>query len=91
MVDVDERTFNISPEAIAEAITDRTKVIIAVHLFGQSCDMHPILELARKNDLYVIEDNAQSLGAEYTFPDGTSRKTGTIGDIGALSFSRQRF
>ena len=86
LVDVDERTFNISPEAIAEAITDRTKVIIAVHLFGQSCDMHPILELARKNDLYVIEDNAQSLGAEYTFPDGTSRKTGTIGDIGALSF-----
>ena len=86
LVDVDERTFNISPEAIAEAITDRTKVIIAVHLFGQSCDMHPILELARKNDLYVIEDNAHSLGAEYTFPDGTSRKTGTIGDIGALSF-----
>lgn len=86
LVDVDERTFNISPEAIAAAITDRTKVIITVHLFGQSCDMLPILKLAKDHGLYVIEDNAQALGAEYTFPDGTVKKTGTIGDIGTLSF-----
>ncbi|WP_301704457.1 DegT/DnrJ/EryC1/StrS aminotransferase family protein [uncultured Parabacteroides sp.] len=86
LVDVDPRTFNISPDAIAGAITDRTKVIITVHLFGQSCDMQPILELAQKHDLLVIEDDAQSLGAEYTFSDGTVKKTGTMGNIGTLSF-----
>ena len=86
LVDVDPRTYNISPEAIADAVTDRTRVIIAVHLFGQSCDMQPIMELAKEKGLWVIEDNAQSLGAEYTFSDGTVKKTGTIGDIGALSF-----
>lgn len=86
LVDVDPRTYNISPEAIADAVTDRTRVIIAVHLFGQSCDMQPIMELAKEHGLFVIEDNAQSLGAEYTFSDGTVKKTGAIGDIGALSF-----
>lgn len=86
LVDVDPRTYNISPEAIADAVTDRTRVIIAVHLFGQSCDMQPIMKLAKEKGLWVIEDNAQSLGAEYTFSDGTVKKTGTIGDIGALSF-----
>lgn len=86
LVDVDPRTYNIAPEAIADAVTDRTRVIIAVHLFGQSCDMQPIMKLAKEKGLWVIEDNAQSLGAEYTFSDGTVKKTGTIGDIGALSF-----
>lgn len=86
LVNVDPRTYNISPEAIADAVTDRTRVIIAVHLFGQSCDMQPIMKLAKETGLWVIEDNAQSLGAEYTFSDGTVKKTGTIGDIGALSF-----
>lgn len=86
LVDVDEDTFNISPESIEGAITERTKAIIAVHLFGQCCDMFPILEIAKRYELYVIEDNAQSLGADYTFPDGVSKKGGTIGDIGTLSF-----
>lgn len=86
LVDVDERTFNITPEKIAEAITNRTRAIIAVHLFGQSCEMEPIMALAKRHGLYVIEDNAQSLGAEYTFKDGTSKKAGAIGDIGTLSF-----
>lgn len=86
LVDVDPRTFNISPDAIRDALSDRTRAIIVVHLFGQSCDMYPILELSKQHGLYVIEDNAQSLGAVYTFPDGTSRKTGTMGDVGTLSF-----
>lgn len=86
LVDVDPRTFNISPDAIRDALSDRTRAIIVVHLFGQSCDMYPILELSKQHGLYLIEDNAQSLGAVYTFPDGTSRKTGTMGDVGTLSF-----
>lgn len=86
LVDVDPRTSNISPDAIRDALSDRTRAIIVVHLFGQSCDMYPILELSKQHGLYVIEDNAQSLGAVYTFPDGTSRKTGTMGDVGTLSF-----
>lgn len=86
LVDVDPRTFNISPDAIRDALSDRTRAIIVVHLFGQSCEMYPILELSKQHGLYVIEDNAQSLGAVYTFPDGTSRKTGTMGDVGTLSF-----
>lgn len=86
LVDVDPRTFNISPDAIRDALSDRTRAIIVVHLFGQSCDMYPILELSKQHGLYVIEDNAQSLGAVYTFPDGTSQKTGTMGDVGTLSF-----
>lgn len=86
LVDVDPRTFNIYPDAIRDALSDRTRAIIVVHLFGQSCDMYPILELSKQHGLYVIEDNAQSLGAVYTFPDGTSQKTGTMGDVGTLSF-----
>lgn len=86
LVEVNSRTFNISPEAVAMALSDKTKAIIVVHLFGQSCDMYPIMELAKQYNLYVIEDNAQSLGAEYLFPDSTSAKLGTIGDIGTLSF-----
>lgn len=85
-VDVDPRTFNLDPVRIEEAITSRTKAIVAVHLFGQSCDMAPILQLAEKHGLYVVEDNAQSLGADYIYPDGRRKKTGTMGHIGTTSF-----
>jgi dTDP-4-amino-4,6-dideoxygalactose transaminase len=86
LADVDDRTFNISPASIRNALSDRTKAILVVHLFGQSADMHPVVEIAGSHNLAVIEDNAQSLGAEYTFPDGKRKKAGTIGDVGTLSF-----
>lgn len=86
MVDVDCDSFNISQDKLEQYITSKTKAIIPVHLFGQSCNMEPIMELARKYNLYVIEDNAQSLGAEYTFSDETKKRTGTIGHIGCTSF-----
>src|SRR5690606_31250887 len=59
---------------------------VPVHLYGQSCDMEPIIALAKKHDLFVIEDNAQALGSEYTFSDGSVSKAGTMGDIGCTSF-----
>jgi dTDP-4-amino-4,6-dideoxygalactose transaminase len=86
MVDVEEETFNISIQEVAKAITSKTKAIIPVHLFGQSCDMEPLMQLAAKHNLWVIEDNAQSLGATYTFGNGSVRKAGTIGHIGCTSF-----
>ncbi|GIU82726.1 MAG: cell surface polysaccharide biosynthesis protein [Pyrinomonadaceae bacterium] len=86
MVDVDFETFNVTAENIEKAITPRTKVIMPVHLFGQACDMQSIMELAEKYGLYVIEDNAQSIGAECIFSDGTRKKAGTIGHIGTTSF-----
>lgn len=86
MVEVDADTFNITAEIIEQAITPRTKAIVPVHLFGQSCDMEAIMRVADKHDLFVIEDNAQSLGADYTFADGSTKKTGTIGHIGCTSF-----
>jgi dTDP-4-amino-4,6-dideoxygalactose transaminase len=86
MVDVEEDTFNISLPGIAQSITSRTRAIIPVHLFGQCSDMEPLMDLAKKHNLWVIEDNAQSLGASYTFSDGTIRKAGTIGHIGCTSF-----
>ncbi|MEL6357400.1 MAG: DegT/DnrJ/EryC1/StrS family aminotransferase, partial [Bacteroidota bacterium] len=86
MVDVDPRTFNVTADLIEPAITDRTRAIVPVHLFGQSCDMAPILELAKKHNLYVVEDNAQSVGAEFTFKTGKTVRTGTIGHIGCTSF-----
>ena len=85
-VEVDPKTFNISPEHVEAAITDRTKAIIPVHLFGQSADMEPIMELAEKHNLYVVEDNAQAIGSHYKFSDGKTLKTGTIGHIGCTSF-----
>ena len=85
-VDVDPKTFCIDPEAIKKAITPRTKAIVPVHLYGQSCDMEAIMEIARHNNLYVIEDNAQAIGSDFRFADGTVKKTGTIGTIGATSF-----
>ena len=86
MVEVDENTFNITAEIIEKAITPKTKAIVPVHLYGQSCDMEPIMTLAEKYNLYVIEDNAQAIGATYTFSDGRTAKTGTIGNIGSTSF-----
>lgn len=85
-VDCDKDTFNISPEAIEKAITPKTKAIVPVHLYGQSCDMESIMRIAKKHKLFVIEDNAQAIGSDYTFSDGTKKKTGTIGDIGCTSF-----
>ncbi|MBS1684296.1 MAG: DegT/DnrJ/EryC1/StrS family aminotransferase [Bacteroidetes bacterium] len=86
LVEVDPLTFNISPEAIERAITPATKAIVPVHLFGQCADMAPIMEIARKHNLYVIEDTAQAIGAYYTFPDGKKLRAGTIGTIGTTSF-----
>ena len=86
MVDVDYETFNVTVENISKAFSDKTRAIIPVHLFGQSCDMEPILAFASKHGLYVIEDNAQAIGAEYTFSDGHKEKTGTMGIIGCTSF-----
>lgn len=86
LVDVDPVTFNIDVEAIARAITPKTKAIVPVHLFGLSADMEPILDLAKKHNLYVIEDNAQAIGAPYTFSDGRVAQTGTMGEIGTTSF-----
>ncbi|MEL7426593.1 MAG: DegT/DnrJ/EryC1/StrS family aminotransferase [Bacteroidota bacterium] len=86
MVDVDPHTFNITAELIEPAITKKTKAIVPVNLFGQSCDMAPILDLAQKHNLYVVEDNAQAIGARYTFPDGTVKAAGALGHIGCTSF-----
>jgi UDP-2-acetamido-2-deoxy-ribo-hexuluronate aminotransferase len=86
MVEVDPNTFNITAEHIEKAINPKTKAIVPVHLYGQSCDMEPIMQLASKYNLFVIEDNAQAIGADYTFSDGRTAKTGTIGHIGSTSF-----
>ena len=86
MVDVDYETFNVTVDNIEKALSDKTKAIIPVHLFGQSCDMEPIMNFAKQHNLYVIEDNAQAIGAEYTFSDGHKEKTGTMGTIGCTSF-----
>ena len=84
--DVDPDTFNLDPLQIEKHITPRTKVIAPVHLFGQSADMETILAIAEKHNLYVLEDNAQSIGADYTFSDGKTCKTGTMGHVGTTSF-----
>ena len=86
LVDVDRATFNIDVEKVEKAITPRTKAIVPVHLFGQCANMEPLLKLAEKHGLYVVEDTAQGLGSEYRFSDGTIRKAGTIGTIGCTSF-----
>ncbi len=85
-VEVNPDTFCIDPAAIEKAITPKTKAIVPVHLYGHAADMEPIMEIAKKHNLYVIEDNAQAIGCEYTFSDGTKKKTGTIGHIGTTSF-----
>ena len=86
LVDVDKETFNIDVHALEKAITPKTKAIIPVHLFGQCANMEEVMDIAEKHNLYVIEDTAQALGAEYHFSNGTSKKAGTIGHIGATSF-----
>ncbi|QLG44625.1 DegT/DnrJ/EryC1/StrS family aminotransferase [Costertonia aggregata] len=86
LVDVTADTFNIDISAIEKAITPRTKAIVPVHLFGQCADMDAILSLAEKHNLYVIEDNAQAIGANHTFKDGSKQKAGSIGHVGATSF-----
>ena len=86
MADVDTDTFNITAELIRPLITSNTKAIVPVHLYGQSCDMEGVMDLAKEFNLYVIEDNAQAIGAKYTFRDGTLKNTGTIGHIGTTSF-----
>ena len=80
-VDIDPRTYNIDPKLIERAITPRTKAIIPVHLFGQMCDMDPIMEIARRHKLYVIEDAAQAISSTYK-----GRKAGSIGHVGCFSF-----
>jgi len=87
LVDVDPDTFNITPEAIENAVTPKTKAIIPVHLFGQCADMHNIRQVAKKYNLFVVEDTAQAIGADYTcHQSGNTKKAGTIGDIGCTSF-----
>lgn len=86
MVDVDENTFNITADLIEAAITPKTKAVVPVHLFGQCCDMEPIMAIAKKHGIFVIEDNAQAIGCDYTFADGGAMKAGTIGDVGTTSF-----
>ncbi len=85
-VDVDPKTFNIDPEAIQKAITPRTKAIVPVHLYGQAANMEEIINIASAKNLFVIEDNAQAIGSDYYFSNGTSKKTGSIGTIGCTSF-----
>lgn len=85
-VDVDPRTFCIDPGKIREAITPRTKAIVPVHLYGQSAPMEEIMAIAREFGLFVIEDNAQAIGATIQYSDGSVHMTGTIGDIGCTSF-----
>lgn len=85
-VDIEADTFNIDPKSILEKIGPKTRAIIPVHLFGQSADMQPIMQIADEHKIAVIEDNAQAIGANYTFPDGTQKKAGTIGHIGTTSF-----
>lgn len=86
MVDVDENTFDIELNNLEKYLTPNTKAIVPVHLYGQSADMEKILEFAKKHNLFVIEDNAQAIGSDYTFSNGIVKKTGTIGHIGCTSF-----
>jgi UDP-2-acetamido-2-deoxy-ribo-hexuluronate aminotransferase len=86
MIDVEPNSFNITNSIIEEAISNRTKLIVPVHLFGQCSDMEPILEIAKRRDIAVIEDTAQAIGSKYSFSDGAVKYAGTIGDIGTTSF-----
>ena len=85
-VEVDAKTFCMDPAALEKLITQKTKAIVPVHLYGQAAPMEEIMVIAQKYYLYVIEDNAQAIGCDYTFSDGTKKKTGTIGHIGSTSF-----
>ena len=86
LVEVNPDTFTIDPSSIEKAITSKTRAIVPVHLFGQCADMEAIMEIAKRYNLDVIEDNAQAIGADYTFSDGSVKKAGTIGTVGTTSF-----
>lgn len=86
LIDIDPITFNMDIDRLRRAISKRTKVILPVHLFGQVCPMEPIMDLARKNNLLVVEDNAQSTGASHRFSDGSKKLAGSIGHLGTTSF-----
>lgn len=86
LIDVEPDTFNVDIEALKKAITPKTKAIVPVHLFGQCANMEAIMEIAKEHNLYVIEDTAQAIGANYTFKDGRKQKVGTIGHVGTTSF-----
>jgi UDP-2-acetamido-2-deoxy-ribo-hexuluronate aminotransferase len=86
LVDVDMNNMNISLDGIRKAITPKTKAIVPVHLFGRAANLDAIMEIAREHDLYVIEDNAQAIGANYSSKDGSKKKVGTIGHVAATSF-----
>ena len=85
-VDVEWDTFNLDVSQLEKVITPKTKVIIPVHLFGQSCDMEKIMQIAKKYNLFVVEDVCQAIGAEFIYKTGGQKKLGTIGDIGCVSF-----
>ena len=85
-VEVDTKTFCLDPAAVRSAITPKTKAIVPVHLYGHSADMDQIMDIAKEHNLFVIEDNAQAIGGDYTFKDGRTVKTGSIGDVGCTSF-----
>lgn len=85
-VEVDKQTFCIDTDAIEKAITPKTKAIVPVHLYGHAADMEKIMDIAQRHNLFVIEDNAQGIGCDYTFSDGSVKKTGAIGTIGCTSF-----
>ncbi|MFN2437622.1 MAG: DegT/DnrJ/EryC1/StrS family aminotransferase [Chitinophagaceae bacterium] len=85
-VDVDPKTFCIDIEAMQKAITSKTKAIVPVHLYGQAANMEEIMKIATENNLYVIEDNAQAMGSDYYFSDGSIKKTGSIGTVNGTSF-----
>jgi len=85
-VEVDKQSFCIDPDAIEKAITPKTKAIVPVHLYGHAANMERIMDIAARHHLFVVEDNAQAIGNDYTFSNGTVKKTGTIGDIGCTSF-----
>ena len=86
LVDVEADTYNMDIKALKKAITPKTKAIVPVHLFGQCANMEAIMKVAKAHNLYVIEDNAQAIGADYTFSDGTTKKSGTMGNVGTTSF-----
>ncbi len=86
MVDVDPHSFNVTPSIIENALTPKTRCVVPVSLFGQNSDLEGIMELAEKYNFYVIEDNAQSIGSDFIFKDGSRKKAGTIGHIGTTSF-----
>ena len=86
MVEVDPDTFMVTAKTFKKAITGKTKVIIPIHLFGQCADMEEIMKIAQDHEIFVVEDTAQAIGADYTFSDGTVKKAGTIGNIGCTSF-----